>query len=190
MAVSSQQCALASCRFRPDIGIRTIMMERTVAAITVRPAVSADMSMLGPLGSLLMKLHHDFDPTRFIAPTSRTAGLYAEFLEAQSQREEAIVLVAERQGVVAGYAYATVEGNDLMALRGPAGVLHDLVVNPEHRRRGVGRLLVEATRVELAGRGAPQLVLSTAAKNEAAQRLFAQLGFRRTMIEMTLDLGK
>lgn len=164
------------------------MMEGIVAAITVRLAGSADMSTLGPLGSLLVTLHHDFDPTRFIAPTARTADLYAGFLEAQRQRQDAIVLVAERQGVVAGYAYATLEGNDFMALRGPAGVLHDLVVDPAHRRQGVGRLLVEATRVELAGRGAPRLVLSTAAKNEAAQRLFADVGFRQTMVEMTMDL--
>jgi ribosomal protein S18 acetylase RimI-like enzyme len=31
-------------------------------------------------------------------------------------------------------------------------------------------------------------VLSTAEKNEAAQRFFASVGFRRTMIEMTREL--
>jgi ribosomal protein S18 acetylase RimI-like enzyme len=31
-------------------------------------------------------------------------------------------------------------------------------------------------------------VLGTAQRNAAAQRLFERLGFRRTMIEMTLDL--
>jgi RimJ/RimL family protein N-acetyltransferase len=32
------------------------------------------------------------------------------------------------------------------------------------------------------------VVLSTAERNEGAQRLFASAGFRRTMIEMTRDL--
>jgi RimJ/RimL family protein N-acetyltransferase len=32
------------------------------------------------------------------------------------------------------------------------------------------------------------VVLSTAVQNEPAQRLFANLGFRRTMIEMTREL--
>jgi RimJ/RimL family protein N-acetyltransferase len=32
-------------------------------------------------------------------------------------------------------------------------------------------------------------VLSTAARNEAAQRLFERVGFRRTMVEMTRELG-
>jgi RimJ/RimL family protein N-acetyltransferase len=30
--------------------------------------------------------------------------------------------------------------------------------------------------------------LSTAERNEAAQRLFASMGFRRTMVEMTREL--
>ncbi len=36
--------------------------------------------------------------------------------------------------------------------------------------------------------GATQAVLSAAARNESAQRLFARHGFRQTMIEMTRDV--
>ncbi|WP_431857664.1 hypothetical protein [Azospirillum sp.] len=42
---------------------------------------------------------------------------------------------------------------------------------------------------DLVARGAPRLLVSTAARNGAAQRLFASAGFRRTMIEMTRDPG-
>ena len=76
-----------------------------------------------------------------------------------------------------------------MSLRGPAGVLHDLVVVAAHRGQGVGRALLEATLQALAAKGAPRVVLSTAERNETAQRLFARAGFRRTMIEMTRELG-
>ena len=34
----------------------------------------------------------------------------------------------------------------------------------------------------------PRVVLLTAERNEAAQRLFARAGFRRTMIEMTREM--
>jgi len=95
--------------------------------------------------------------------------------------------VAEHDGAVAGYTYAGVEGVDYMSLRGPAGVLYDIVVDPEHRKHGVGKALLEATIKALEERGAPQIVLSTAEPNESAQRLFARAGFRRTMIEMTRD---
>ena len=88
-----------------------------------------------------------------------------------------------------GYTYAGVEGNDYMSLRGPAGVLYDIVVDPAHRKHGVGRMLLDATLEALKVRGAPRVVLSTAERNAAAQRLFDRAGFRRTMIEMTRELN-
>jgi ribosomal protein S18 acetylase RimI-like enzyme len=101
-----------------------------------------------------------------------------------------LVLVAERDGLVVGYAYAGMEGNDYMALRGPAGLLYDLVVDPEHRRQGIGSALLKACFAGLRGLGAPRVVLFTAEKNLGAQALFDAAGFRRTMIEMTCELGE
>ena len=157
--------------------------------LTLRPATAADLPALGRLGALLVRVHHGFDPQRFIAETPRTEHGYASFLATQLGEPDVVVLVAERAGEVVGYAYAGVEGNDYMALRGPAGVLYDLVVDPGHRGGGVGRMLLDATLEALQSRGAAQVVLSTAERNEPAQRLFARAGFRRTMIEMTRELG-
>ena len=109
-------------------------------------------------------------------------------MSTQLEDPDAAVLVAEDGGDVIGYAYAAVEGYDYMSLRGPAGVLHDVIVEPGHRGRGVGRLLLGAALQFLRSRGVPRVVLSTAERNEAAQRLFASVGFRRTMIEMTREL--
>jgi ribosomal protein S18 acetylase RimI-like enzyme len=76
-----------------------------------------------------------------------------------------------------------------MSLRGPAGVLNDIVVDPAHRGGGIGRMLLDATIAELKARDVPRVVLSTAEQNEAAQHLFERAGFRRTMIEMTREIG-
>ena len=119
---------------------------------------------------------------------ARSEQLYGSFLGGQLANPDIVVLVAEREGEVVGYTYSGVEGNDYMSLRGPAGVLYDIVVDPAHRRQGIGRMLVEATLEALKARGAPRVVLSTAEKNTAAQRLFDSAGFRRTMVEMTKEL--
>jgi len=150
--------------------------------------VPADLAAVGRLGALLVRMHNGFDPQRFIAAAPETEQLYASFLGAQLDAPSVVVLVAERGGEVLGYTYAGVEGNDYMALRGPAGVLYDIVVDPAHRGQGVGRMLLSATLAALEARGAPRVVLSTAERNEAAQRLFASAGFRRTMVEMTREL--
>ena len=158
------------------------------SAVTIRPASPADVPAIGRLGALLVKTHHDFDPQRFIAATPRTEHGYGSYLGSLLRDQDIVILVAEQDGEVLGYTYAGVEGYDYMALRGPAGALYDIVVDPAHRGRGVGRMLLDATLAALEARGAPRVVLSTAERNEPAQRLFARAGFRRTMIEMTREL--
>ena len=157
-------------------------------AVNIRPATPTDASTIGRLGALLVREHHDFDPERFIAATSRTEDQYGWFLGTQLEEPNIVILVAERDGKVIGYTYSGVEGTDYMSLRGPAGVMYDIVVDPDHRKQGVGRRLVEATLEALKSKGAPRVVLSTAERNAAAQRLFDRAGFRRTMIEMTREL--
>jgi ribosomal protein S18 acetylase RimI-like enzyme len=158
--------------------------------IRVRPATPADIPALGRLGTLLVSLHHQLDPNRFIAPLPNTESAYAAFLHSELKRPDAIVLVADDGETVVGYTYSGLEGKDYMALRGPAGVVYDLIVDPERRREGIGRMLLDATLAALVARGAPRIVLSTADQNETAQRLFASAGFRRTMIEMTREIAK
>jgi ribosomal protein S18 acetylase RimI-like enzyme len=157
-------------------------------AVTIRPAAPADLPALGRLGALLVRTHHEFDAARFIAATPQTEHGYASFFGTQLEEPRVLILVAERDGEVLGYTYAGVEGRDYMSLRGPAGVLYDIVVDDAHRGHGVGRMLLDATLAALRARGAPRVVLSTAERNEPAQRLFAGAGFRRTMIEMTREL--
>jgi ribosomal protein S18 acetylase RimI-like enzyme len=158
------------------------------AAVNIRPATPADLTAIGKLGALLVRTHHDFDPKRFMAATSQTEKSYGSFLGTQLEEANIVIMVAERDGEVIGYTYAGVEGNDYMSLRGPAGVVYDLIVDPDHRRQGVGRMLLEATLEVLKAKGAPRVVLSTAERNAPAQHLFDRAGFRRTMIEMTREL--
>lgn len=155
---------------------------------TIRPATAADLPALGRLGALLVRTHHDFDAKRFISATAETEGGYSWFLGTQLDKPTICVLAAEDAGEVIGYTYAGVEGRDYMSLRGPAGVLYDVVVDPTHRKHGVGRQLVEAALAFLKTHGSTQVVLSTATHNAAAQRLFESVGFRKTMIEMTTEL--
>ena len=156
--------------------------------VTIRPATAADVRAMGRLGAVLVQTHHDFDAARFIAATPQTEHGYAAYLGSQLAKRDIVVLVAEDDGDVLGYTFAGIERYDYMELRGPAGVLYDIVVDQAHRGRGIGQALLDATLAELKTRGAPQVVLSTAERNESAQRLFARAGFRRTMIEMTREL--
>lgn len=154
----------------------------------IRRATRDDLRHIGRLGALLVAAHHEFDSRRFLAATSRTKDAYASYLGTQLDSPDVAVFVAEQNAEVIGYAYVAVESYDYMALRGPAGVLHDIVVDPARRRHGVGRQLLGAALAYVRSRGLSQVVLATAERNEAAQRFFTSVGFRRTMIEMTREV--
>ena len=164
------------------------MSETVKHKVAIRAATEEDVNVLGRYGADLMQLHHDWDRQRFIAPGSRTPEMYSSYLRSQLDKPDVIVLTAEVDGALAGYVYAGLEGADYMALRGPAGVIHDIFVEERQRRKGIGRMLLASALKSLEAIGALQIVLSTAHHNGAAQQMFGSLGFRPTMVEMTLQL--
>ena len=157
-------------------------------AVVIRRATAADLPALGVLGASLLRMHHAFDPLRFMAPRGDPEAGYAWFLGTQLQEEDVVVFVAEQSGSVVGYVYAALEPQSWKELRDAAGFIHDVVVAPAAQRHGAATALIDAACEWFRSVGAPRVVLSTAEKNEGAQRLFARLGFRRTMIEMTKEL--
>jgi len=156
--------------------------------MTIRPAIPADAPALGALGAQLIRVHHTFDQQRFFAPPPDAEDGYGWFLTSQLNDEDVTVLVAEQDGTIVGYVYAGVEPHSWKELRETCGFVHDLIVAPEARGHGFGELLLEAAIAWLEGKGMPRVMLWTAEPNEAAQRLFARRGFRRTMVEMTREI--
>ncbi|HEY1960693.1 MAG TPA: GNAT family N-acetyltransferase [Polyangiaceae bacterium] len=153
----------------------------------IRPATDDDLVPLGRMAGALVRMHHAMDPQRFFLVEPIEQG-YGGWLVRTSKSDKSIVLVAELGGKVVAYAWATLEDRDWMMLLDACAVLQDIWVDDEARRHGVARALLEQICARTKGKGAPRLVLSTAAKNESAQKFFESMGFRRTMIEMTREL--
>lgn len=156
----------------------------------IRRARESDLPALGRLGVLLAETHLSFDRQRFELAAAASEEGYTAFLRLQMKEEVVAIFVAERDGVVVGYVYAELEPLSWKELREAAGFIHDLAVDPQHQRGGAGAALMEQAAEWLRERGAPRIILCTAEQNVTAQRLFSRLGFRRTMIEMTRELGE
>jgi len=154
--------------------------------ITIRRASKTDETALGPLGAALMRQHHASDPRRFIL-TNRPEEGYGRFLVSQLADPDVLVLVAERSSEVVGYVFAGIEPTSWRDLRGPCGFIHDVYVHESARKEGTGQRLMREAIDWIHSRGMSQVVLWSKSGNDSAQRLFAKLGFRETMIEMTLD---
>jgi ribosomal protein S18 acetylase RimI-like enzyme len=158
-----------------------------VSDISIRSATPGDLRELGRLGASLVEAHHAFDRARFIMPEGDLSAGYAGFLAGELERDDVMISVAELEGSVVGYVYAGIEPHSWKELRDEAGFVHDIVVDESARGRGVGARLLEVAAGWLEERGAPRVMLWSAERNVAAQRLFARLGFRRTMVEMTRE---
>jgi ribosomal protein S18 acetylase RimI-like enzyme len=156
--------------------------------VTVRKAELSDREALGRLGAMLMRTHYAFDPQRFLAPGKGAETGYASFLGGVLDSPNDCVFVAEQDGAIIGYVYAALEPLSWKELRGPAGFIHDIAVAEVARRSGVATKLILRAIEWLRERGAPRVILGTAASNKGAQALFRRLGFRDTMIEMTMEL--
>ena len=87
-----------------------------------------------------------------------------------------------------GYAFVRMEPRSLVEIRRAAAWLHDIYVDPEARRGGIGRLLLEAAKEAALRLGSSSLMLSASPHNAKAQALFQRAGLRPTMIEMRLEL--
>jgi ribosomal protein S18 acetylase RimI-like enzyme len=95
--------------------------------------------------------------------------------EAEVTAADAPTYVAECGGRVVGMVTLCIFGT----LTGPKAYLDHLVVAVEHRRRGIGRDLVEHAIERARSAGASRIDLTANDEKRAGQTLYASLGFRR-----------
>jgi ribosomal protein S18 acetylase RimI-like enzyme len=140
------------------------------------------------MGARLARAHHAMDKARFFLPEEPIEKGYAWWLGKELASPRAELLVAVRRGRLVGYVYGRSERRDWNTLRERCAVGVDLWVDPRSRRSGTGRLLVEALALRFFERGEPRLVIQVAAANPLAREIFAGMGFRETVVELSREL--
>lgn len=94
-----------------------------------------------------------------------------------------LVLVAEREGAVAGCVIATRVRTGLAYVSG-------MYLRPELRGRGVGRRLLEALALVLRERGIAHLLLDVDAGNDRAVAFYEHVGFRDAGRRLTIQVDR
>ena len=153
----------------------------------IRDMTAGDLDAVSLLAEQLVLLHHSWDTTRFFTTPDIARG-YHRYFSSQLEEKEVLLLTAEVDGVVAGYLFGTLESRDWAKLLDAHGAVHDIFVSADQRKKGVAQALMAEARVRFARLGAKQMVLYSAASNVEGQALFRRIGYRPTMVEMTLDL--
>lgn len=115
-----------------------------------------------------------------VAPESNRAAVREAALRRIVSDE---LLVARKDGELVGFVMFTVEsGQYEQDVR--RGVVQNLYVDPDYRRRGIGTELLGAAEDSLAGRGVDRVALNVLAANEAARRFYRRSGYEPHRVEV------
>ena len=149
--------------------------------VKFEPARSADLPRLVELLGILFESEAEFAAN----PEKQRAALQA--ILADPKKGTVFVARDGRQVVAMAsllYTVSTAEG-------GKAAFFEDLVVAPEHRKRGIGQALLKHVVAEARKEGVLRITLLTDMQNERAQAMYRRAGFVGSpMKPMRLKLKK
>ncbi|MFQ8827503.1 MAG: N-acetyltransferase family protein [Alistipes sp.] len=106
-----------------------------------------------------------------LAPDFRDAWL--RYLDRQIADPETRIMLAERDGALAGFVIYGINRNGVA----PYGVIYDVGLLPRHRSRGTGSLLVRTALDALREKGIADCYLESGVDNHSAHRFFEKFGF-------------
>ena len=147
--------------------------------MTPGSAERADVPQLVELLGILFTQEHE------LAPDAQKQRRALELILADPSR--ARVYVAREGGRVV--AMAALHFTTSTAEGGKVAWFEDCIVRPEHRRKGVGKALLEYVIAQAKVEGALRVMLLTDGDNAGAQALYRKSGFRDSaMLAMRLKL--
>jgi GNAT superfamily N-acetyltransferase len=156
--------------------------ERESRAMEIREVRPHEYEEAGHITALA---YREFLPPR---PSPGWEEYLASVADVGGRIDRTIVLVAVKDGRILGSATIEMDeviGDDDDELPADTACLRMLGVDPELRRGGVGRGLVEATIALARARGKREVILRTTPPMTAAQALYESMGFER---DPSLDL--
>jgi ribosomal protein S18 acetylase RimI-like enzyme len=113
----------------------------------------------------------------------------AQFLQELIRQDPRQVLVADREGELIGYVAYEIEQKAPIEMQQKRSFVHDLYVEPDHRRTGVGRSLLQACLDVIKSAGPHQVRIAVWVRNGKAIELYRAMGFTDHLLVMRIETG-
>jgi ribosomal protein S18 acetylase RimI-like enzyme len=143
--------------------------------VSIRPATEDDHDVLHELWAAFQR---ELEPPEWWDMTWEEEW---DGLRKAIASDDALVLLAELDGEIAGYAVARRQ-NPRRAH------LNDIYIRPAVRRRGVAKELIAVVTSEMRERGAEVMTLGVDLANTTARTVYRRLGFREDSVRLIVDL--
>lgn len=167
-------------------------MSQAAPSYIIRPATDADVPAVLPMVQSICDMHAAMDPLRYSFVPDITAK-YAQWLPKRIVDPGSVLLVAQLNSPatpseLAGFLVAETLDEIPIYLTRRYGFIHDLWVQPAHRRQGIAHALARECLARFHAMNLTQVRLDTAAANSSARALFERVGFTPSTTQMLATL--
>jgi ribosomal protein S18 acetylase RimI-like enzyme len=155
--------------------------------IAVRKAKASDIKGVAELALKLVKSHVKFDRLLYgLDPSAKKQ--YQAYFKKNLKKRNFILVVAESDQKLAGYALAGIEKRPPIYKTKKSCMLFDLFVEKRFRRKGASRQLFQKVLEFAKARKAKALQLKTDEKNSQAIKIYKKFGFKEHTKTMSMDV--
>lgn len=150
--------------------------------IKIRKALPNDLEQLLSFEQHIIETELPFDPTLKREPTN-----YYDLKQMLTESHVEVV-VAEINDKIIGSGYARIEKSKLYNQHTHHGYLGFMYVSPDHRGKGINKLIIDALKKWAASKNITELRLDVYIDNISAIRAYEKIGFSKLMVLMRLGL--
>ncbi len=150
----------------------------TVADAHLRPAVAGDAATIARLYMEAADEAVDREPTHFHPPNMEA--IQRQYA-GKAPSDDEFLVVAEKDEEVVGFVQARLvrpREQETMIRPRTGAFVEELAVASDHRKCGIGRMLVAAVEEWIRERSGELVMLDTGTKNEGARRFYERIGYR------------
>ncbi len=154
----------------------------TMIEIKIRKASLIDLGQLSAFEQDLIKTERPFDPTVKPDPVK-----YYD-LKAMLTASHIEVAVAEINDQIVASGYVSIDKSKPFLKHSHHGYLGFMYVLPEHRGKGINKLIIDHLKKWAASQGINEFRLEVYYDNDSAIKAYEKIGFLRYSLEMRFNL--
>ena len=151
--------------------------------ITIRQAGRSDLDLLLDFEQAIIEAERPFDETIRTGTDVRYYDLKGLIASADAR-----VVVAELNSEIIGSGYARIERSDSYLKHDEHSYLGFMYVVPEHRGKGINKLIVEDLEAWSLAQGVTEMQLEVYVKNAAAIKAYEKSGYSPLILTMRRGL--
>ena len=151
--------------------ILLVMME-----IVYRKATEQDIPGIVELWEAFIDFHKARDP--FFSRSRQGSGNFGKFILENINKDDAVVYVAEANGAVVAHILASIQNYPPVFEIRKYGLINDLAVTSDYRRKGIGEHLFGLAREWFAEKGMQRIEIEVATSNEVSTSFWEKMAFK------------